>query len=259
MNDKKQILILGSTNRKLATFQNNKLISLSKGPCNEEDLRCIEMDSKAKTLVISVRPDLNNSVSKIPNTVILDKLKAAEIYNLRGFYREFGVDRMANLIGALRNSPKQSLAVLDFGTCTTLSVLKWIEARNSYDYYYGYLSPGLSTTFSSVHSATKSLPLASELEFVEYSLIWKPGTKPFSARDAIFEGIIQQSLMQIELAQQKCDELGNDTKLFLTGGWSNTLLAFLSKTKPSIKPITEANLALWGGFHFMKESELIRT
>lgn len=248
----KQILVLGSTNRKLATFSGDKIKTIKKGSCNQDDLRNLEL-AELETLILSVRPDLESQAKeKITKSVFFDKEQAAIKFSIRGLYKEFGADRLANIIGASSIAPKSSIAVLDFGTCNTLSVINWVDKGNLYEYKNGFICPGLNSSLFYIQDKTTALPKITELEFMEYALKWRPDKVANSAKESIFIGIIWQSLLLVNHALGTLNSLNKPAKLFLTGGWAIAIQSCFGRVSPEERPTIEPNLGLIGGNEYLK-------
>lgn len=211
--NKSQVLLLGSSNRKLAIFENNELKTLNKGTCSEADFQSLNLDLNLKTLIISVRPDLQTNFSN-SNIQFFSNELASRIFNIDNLYLGFGSDRLANLIGAIKYFPNFSVGVLDLGTCTTFSFLEK-QNENSYKLSGGFICPGISPSLQILKQSTSSLPLVSELDFINYCLA---ETSPIcSPKTAICEGILQQTFAlfnKIKIDYPKA-------KLLLVGGWSS--------------------------------------
>jgi type III pantothenate kinase len=210
--NKSQVLLLGSSKRKLAIFENNEISHITKGSCSAVDLQNLNLDQSIKTLIISVRQDLEPNFPK-QNIQFFSNELAGRIFNLNNLYIGFGQDRLASLIAAINFFPSHSIGVLDLGTCNTFSFLEK-TAENGYKLTESFICPGISSSFQVLKQATTSLPLVSELDFINYCLAENNPVN--SPKSAICEGVLQQTFALFN--KIKTDY--SNAKLLLTGGWS---------------------------------------
>ncbi|MDX1919728.1 MAG: type III pantothenate kinase [Candidatus Caenarcaniphilales bacterium] len=256
--EEKQIPLLGSTNRKLAVFSGNTIKSVKKAACSADDLEKLELNG-AETLVISVRPDLKEIAVKKPKVCFFDPDLACNKYGIRGFYKEMGTDRLANLVGAIGMFPQHSLGVLDFGTCTTLTYLSFSPENKVYEYIKGYILPGISSSLKALQSDTTSLPKITEMDFIEYCLSWKPSMVAKTPKASICDGMINSSLLLVQDAINFAKKEASKNKkapfkIIITGGWAVTIQSCLNKLELDTRTTIEANLTLLGGNFYQRNT-----
>lgn len=249
-NKEKQILLLGSSNRKLAVFSGKTLKSVKKAPCNAEDLNSLDF-GKLETIVISVRPDLKELVARKPKVHMFDFEKACKDFGIRGFYKEMGSDRLANLVGAIELFPEHNIGILDFGTCSTLTFVSFSPENKVYEYSKGYILPGISSSFQALATSTTSLPKITEMEFIEHSLGWKPSSIAKTPKHSICDGAIANSILLVQdaiaFAKKESEKCKVPFKVIVTGGWAVTVQSCLNKLGMDTRTFIEANLTLIGG------------
>lgn len=68
--------------------------------------------------------------------------------------QSLGLDRLAAAIGAAGIYPKQSVMVIDAGSCITMDMVK-----KGKEYSGGVIAPGLQMRFNALHTFTEKLPL----------------------------------------------------------------------------------------------------
>lgn len=246
----KQVLLLGSSNRKLAVFSGKNLKSVKKAPCSAEDLNGLDF-GELETLVISVRPDLKEIVAKKPKAYLFDFERACKNFAIRGFYKEMGSDRLANLVGAIGLFPEHNIGILDFGTCSTLTFVSFSPENKVYEYSKGYILPGISNSLQALTSSTTSLPKITEMEFIEYSLNWKPSSLAKTPKHSICDGAIVNSILLVQdaiaFAKKESEKIQQPFKIVITGGWAVTVQSCLNKLGMDTRTFIEANLTLIGG------------
>jgi pantothenate kinase type III len=293
---KKNILFLGSTNRRIGFFQGDKLISVKKSQSSEKDLADIATDLKdetsAATLCVNVRSDLKEGLksfqSVVPNAQLFDPDKACKNFSLTGFYKDCGHDRLANLIGAIELFPANNIVILDFGTCITLTQIKYVsiidsktetqigqrtslhssskngfQANHKYEYVKGFILPGISSLLSLPSQHANGLPIITEMEFIEHCLNWKPAVSAKSPKVSIMEGIIKTVTLLVQEAFNGFHSPFDldppaikDCKVILTGGWAVTVQSLQNKLGVSKNRTTiEPNLGLIGGRRYLEELE----
>jgi pantothenate kinase type III len=244
MTSKSQILILGSSKLKFATFENNLITEIIKSNSTAESLKKLNLDNGIETLVISVKPDLTDLISAKRNIQIFDNEILPQTARIHGVYAGLGVDRLANLIGAASLFPQKAVAVLDLGTCNTLTKAEYSATEKILKFAGGFICPGVSPALASLKVHTASLPKVSELEFLEYTIKQEEAkTQTTSPKEAICEGVFEQTIALINKIQNDLNQQEQDYKLILTGGWSKVF----EKSLQSREIIVEPNLALIGG------------
>ncbi|MDJ0624760.1 MAG: type III pantothenate kinase [Candidatus Caenarcaniphilales bacterium] len=244
----KQILILGNTNLKLAIFSGEELKSIKKETSNAKNVQNLEFVG-ADNLVVSVKPDLHEFLPQNKILTFFDKDLALQTFRIRGLYEEFGVDRLANLIAAMSIYPNNSVGVLDFGTCTTLSILDWQNEEAVYK--GGLIVPGMDCSFEYLSEKTASLNKITDKDILDLPLILDE--IPRSAKESILTGAVQQILFLTDYAIKLLSETNYPCKLLFTGGWSYLVNEVLTKSQAYDKTLIcyEPNLSLIGGNKYL--------
>jgi len=244
--DDTQVLLLGSTKRKLASFSKGKINVVKQGSSNAADLSKMDL-AGLETVVINVRPELNPILENLPKAQIFQTALAMKQFKLHGIYHQMGADRIANLVGATSLFPQKSVAVIDLGTCTTITMLDWVKEREFYEYKGGFITAGVGTSLAAIKQFTSNLPSISEMEFIEFCLNWKPQAIAGSPVESICHGVIKSAIAVVKEAIQLASDVNPQTQVILTGGWAVLVQACLGKVAPKLRPSIESNLALIGG------------
>lgn len=116
-----------------------------------------------------------------------------------------GHDRLANIAGACYLRPKKNVLVIDFGTCTTYSLLI-AEA-----FIGGAISPGRLLRFKSLHDYTGRLPLVTPSDFLPTPI---GNSTTASIRAGVEHAILAETQGMIEAYQARF----NDLEVLITGG-----------------------------------------
>ena len=139
-----------------------------------------------------------------------------------------GKDRIAAVVGAHANHPKQNLLIIDAGTAITYD---FVDAEGKY--LGGNISPGLVTRFKSLKLHTKRLPLVDE-----------QGECPeigYSTETAIRSGVVKGITYEMDAYITEYKLKYSDLFVFLTGGHS-----FYFETKLKNSTFADVNLVLKG-------------
>jgi|688.fasta_scaffold12567_2 pantothenate kinase type III len=264
-----QIVILGSSKLKTATV--NKLIcqdekenkyeiaEIQTWISNKENLLKLKLDSTStlETLIISVRPDLNQFIPARENIHFFDNQKAIDYLQLKNIYTGFGADRLAALLGGISIYPNNSFAIIDLGTCNTFSVLRFDEHSQSYELKNSGIAPGITTSLLSLHEKTASLPLLTKDDFQNYCAELNLNKTPNSTRDSICEGVLIQTIGFIEKIEKLLFQMNsNKSQLIITGGWSEVIGRILQNQNKSQNNIftnflVEPNLCFFGAIKYL--------
>ena len=130
---------------------------------------------------------------------------------------EVGADRLVNAVAAYERF-KRTCVVVDFGTAITYDAVS--EAG---EYLGGIITPGAEISIDALYERAAKLP---KVELAEpRSLIGK------STVDAIRSGIAYGYAGQVEgILRRLRAELGDDTKVILTGGLAQVVVPFVRET-----------------------------
>ncbi|GAF05364.1 type III pantothenate kinase [Saccharicrinis fermentans] len=116
-----------------------------------------------------------------------------------------GKDRIAALVGAYSLHKGAPKLVIDAGTAITID---YLDAHNTFT--GGNISPGIQTRFNALHQNTKKLPL-----------LKLNNESPFlglSTNEAIWSGVQNGAIFEIEAYINHFNTLNINTKTILTGG-----------------------------------------
>lgn len=145
---------------------------------------------------------------------------------------EIGADRIANVVAA-QEIAGPSVIVVDFGTATTISVIK------NGVFTGGSIMPGIDLMCKSLHSGTSKLPLVNMSELVTEGLNLHAIGKDTTI--CIISGIIYGTAGGVERLISEMEEAERPFRLVVTGGNAGLIRRFLKKDY-----IFEPNLTLHG-------------
>lgn len=139
---------------------------------------------------------------------------------------EVGADRIAAAVGAATLHPGENLVVVDFGTATTLDVI-----RGGSDYLGGLIMPGLRTCMESLVERTAKLPPVEIV--VPESMVGRSTTESiqsglyYSHYFAIREMLQQIRRQEFAGAPVRCIGTGGFSRLFEHAGLFDNIYADL--------------------------------
>ena len=131
---------------------------------------------------------------------------ATSIKNHYQFPEKLGLDRLAAVVGAHFLYPKNSMMVIDAGTCVTYDA---VDAQGNY--FGGSISPGLKMRFKALKHYTKKLPLIE----ADLSFNKKQGN---NTKEAILSGVQSGLKYEAEGFIKNQIEQHPNTNILLTGG-----------------------------------------
>jgi type III pantothenate kinase len=168
--------------------------------------------------------DFIREFSRSDNVVRITKAASLKIsYNS---LETLGTDRICSAEGAFYLYKKimdesflpenHFLVSIDFGTCTTINIIK--EPNK---FIGGMISPGVPMMFNSLHHKTAQLPSVRTTEYI--------GVIGNSTKTCIASGIISsaQGLIDIAINHLKDELNAEDIKFFITGGNAEIVKPFL--------------------------------
>jgi type III pantothenate kinase len=209
---------------------------------------------KIDSIISSVVPSLNTSIIDAVKDIcgkkplVLNHKSNSGITFAVSKPSEVGADRIANAVAGLHCTDiwadgkpqifrsKKAVAVVDFGTATTITVCAPKNLRLSGDpfadekhkFIGGAIMPGIELMLKSLYSGTSKLPLA---------VLKKPGAAlGKSTVSSIISGIVYGTAAAVEhLIKSMEKETGFKLKLVLTGGHAK-LMSPLIKRKHRVVP-----------------------
>lgn len=147
-----------------------------------------------------------------------------------------GLDRIANVCGALHFHPKSTSLIIDLGTCITYDVIE-----SGLIYHGGAISPGLQMRFKAMNDYSARLPRLENADGAKF-----PGeSTDQSLRNGVYYGILGEINQFISETEQSFGEV----KVHLTGG-------DFKRFEKGLKCLIFANpkLTLWGLYELLKSN-----
>lgn len=157
------ILDFGNSYKKLAFFDNNKIIELKifKNLTLDNLINFTKNKTQIKSAIISSVVEYPKSIKKHLvdnyNFIELNKNTSLPIINKYKTPETLGPDRIAAVVGANNLYPGKDILVIDAGTCITYD---FINSDN--EYLVGSISPGIKLRFNALYNFTDKLPLINE-------------------------------------------------------------------------------------------------
>ncbi|MDR1091703.1 MAG: type III pantothenate kinase [Prevotella sp.] len=224
----------GNASAKVALFDKDKLMmSFMFKPLREAQMEKILNQFSPRYGILSAVADLSPSVidllrKRMERFIELDTQVSLPVQVMYRTPETLGRDRLAAVVGAQSLYPHRDILVIDAGTAITYEIL---DASGKY--WGGNISPGMTTRFKSLKSATKRLPLLDErgdLPNIGYDT-------ETAIRSGVVTGITYEMDAYIDEYKLKHPELF----VFLTGGHS-----FYFETKLKNPTFADVNLVLRG-------------
>ena len=199
------------------TAIDNKLLS--------EDIFNKHFINTNKIIVANVASDLLTtkleSWCKNNNLVYIEVKSEKKRGNVISAYEQpeqFGIDRWLTLLGAAQLYPDKHVLIIDSGTATTIDLL-----ASSGKHLGGWILPGISTLFNSIHSETVNVN-AAVTNVTSLMLGTNTTSNVNNACWAATVGLIEQAIHQSQLQVTRLDEI------IITGG-NGKVLQQLSSTQ----------------------------
>jgi type III pantothenate kinase len=204
------VVDIGNTNTKLAIYEDQKKISVSR----INDLNCKDLEKEL--IGFNIKKTIISSVKKLPaniSNLFFSDITFVHILSDKSrlpFKIEYttpqtlGTDRLAAVAGAFNLFPGEEVMVIDAGTAITFDYL------SADTYKGGNISPGLAMRFKALNKFTDRLPLESP-----GSNYTNPGQ---NTRDAILAGVITGVIYEINEYIRTFESRHTSTKIILTGG-----------------------------------------
>jgi len=201
----------GNTFTKLSVSVGKKLAEIQS--CSDDNLgreitRLYSAYPIENTIFSDVRDAYtNDAINKLlPNPLlkVIHTLKFPFLLNY-STPETIGADRLANMTGACALRPEQNVLVIDFGTCTTYSLL--IAGA----FLGGSIAPGRSMRFKALHHFTGTLPLI-EPSADQKSLL---GT---STTGSILSGVDHAIVLETDAMISEYKSQYDHLEVILTGG-----------------------------------------
>lgn len=229
------------TNGKVEDYKRNKHSELSLLPWSEVK------KNNYPVVIEGALPHMNEAVETIAKEYQIKfiEINVSNQHLIKHTYEALGIDRVCNLIGALKSFPnlKSPIIVFDFGTATTMT-----SCDQNGNFLGGIIRIGFEAELKAMSSQTLSLPhvnLAREQKIIKLNPLSK------STEDAMLHGVIigQLSLIDYYLNLFK-QEVHSDPKIVFTGGNSSIIKRFYNKKYDLHDPY----LTLKGIYHCYMEN-----
>lgn len=228
------VIDTGNTFTKIAVFEHDKLVSITKvAQLNEEDLKAIVQKHAIKKLIYaSVKQDFDFKLA-IPVLKFNHQTKIP-IQNRYQTPETLGLDRLAAVIGASHLYKSTDILVIDAGTCITYDFI-----NKQKEYKGGSISPGLQMRFKAMHAFTGKLPLVTlgENTDIFYGV---------STNEALQSGVINGLIFEVSGYIQHYLNLNPETKIILCGGDASFFDTRLKNSIFAHQILTEPDLVLIG-------------
>ena len=171
------------------------------------------------------------------NVLMLNSETALPIKNRYKSKETLGNDRLAGVVAATVQFPKNYVLVVDAGTCITFDLI-----NDKKEYLGGSIAPGLQMRLKALNSQTARLPLV-ELQYTT-KLIGGDTTS------SILSGVVNGTLAEIDALISRYKEHYPNLQVIITGGDAN----FFDKVlKNSI--FADLNLVLKGLNEILRYNE----
>ncbi|WP_075591599.1 type III pantothenate kinase [Labilibacter marinus] len=205
----------GNTFTKIGVFDKGDLIhsDSSKNPDKSLFSKLQQSFSIDQLIISSVKTDYTKvndvldkfNISNINTSHILNASSFLPIKNNYKTPHTMGKDRIAALVGGFKLYPSTPLLIIDSGTAITVDYL-----NENGTFLGGNISPGLQTRFNALHQNTEKLPLLNQHDHSPFMGL--------CTDEAIWSGVQNGILFEVEGYINHFNELNNSTKTILTGG-----------------------------------------
>jgi type III pantothenate kinase len=209
---KSLVLDLGNTNKKVAVFQNGRLVhfeqsgSLTLAKIKPILKRHEPFDSCILASVSIYSAAVRNFLmEKIPFFIEPSATTPLPVTIQYQSRNTLGFDRVAAVVAGTVIFPGQDVLVVNAGTCITYDYIN----RNQ-EYQGGAISPGIRLRLNALHTFTGKLPLVS---FKDVSILTGRTTE-----ESILSGVLTGATAEIEGIAGRYREKHPDLKIILSGG-----------------------------------------
>ncbi len=158
-------------------------------------------------IVSSVNKDATEILALFPDAkrLLLDANTPVPIKNLYKTPATLGMDRLADVVGAISLFPGLPCLCIDAGTCITYDCID-----EHAHYYGGSIAPGLEMKFKALHTFTARLPL---VERHENALLVGSTTE-----ESILSGVQVGTIKEMEGIIEEYKTRHKGLKIIITGG-----------------------------------------
>ncbi|MCI2229046.1 type III pantothenate kinase [Polaribacter sp. MSW13] len=212
------IIDVGNTSVKVAVFKQDKVVELAffdKKRILSEVKKIVKKYKISIGIMSSVALISKMKLEKLQKTLKLKLVSSktkVPFVNLYKTPKTLGVDRIALVVGAVKNFPQKNVLVIDAGTCITFDFV-----NKESEYLGGAISPGILMRYKALKKFTSKLPLLDKKK--PNNLIGD------STIESIHSGIVNGVVQEIDGVIEQYKMKYSDLTIVLTGG--DTI--FLSK------------------------------
>lgn len=219
------IVDAGNTYVKVAVFQGDKMLShesFKKEVFQKKIKKTLknfpEVDQMITSSVTKLREETKEFLSKLKIKVLkLTHETNVPFQNKYTTPATLGVDRIALIVAAVTQFPKQNVLVIDAGTCITYDFKTYEEI-----YLGGGISPGIQLRYKTLNLLTANLPLLNPKMPENYI--------GDSTENAIHSGVSVGVITEIDGIIERYKEQFEHLTVILTGGDTNFLAKRLKNT-----------------------------
>lgn len=212
------VIDFGNTRLKAGVFVENHLqeiVYLPDAPSLFEWVLQARFSSAIVMATQHLSEDFLPNLRKILPTLHFSSETPLPIGKLYDTPQTLGADRLATAVGAWHLFPQTNCLIIDAGTCITLDFL---SAEGNFE--GGNITLGVAMRFKALHQFTAKLPLVAIAETLP-TLIGK------NTKQAIYNGVINGTLAEIETTIAHYSNLFPNLKVLLCGGDSDFLGSLL--------------------------------
>jgi type III pantothenate kinase len=205
------IIDLGNTNKKLALYDNGRLVKLEVFPELSLPMVMDFADEKPGithcilSSVISYPSSVRNFLKKNFFFIELDEHTSLPIRNLYKTPVTLGKDRLAAAVAGHLRFRGDPVLVINAGSCITYDLV-----NENGEYLGGSISPGIQMRFRALHTFTGKLPLINGNKRVSLT-----GT---TTRESVLSGVINGSVAEVEGIASQYLQKYNNLHVILSGG-----------------------------------------
>lgn len=219
------IVDAGNTYVKVAVFQGDKMLSdesFKKERFQEKILKILKTHAEVDKIITSSVTKLSDATKQFLADLDVKVLKLTHetkvpFQNNYATPETLGVDRIALVVAAVMQYPKQNVLVIDAGTCITYDFKTHEEI-----YLGGGISPGIQLRYKTLNLLTANLPLLTPKMPDSYI-----GN---TTESAIHSGVTVGTIAEIDGIIDRYKEQFAHLTVILTGGDTNFLAKRLKNT-----------------------------
>lgn len=212
------VIDVGNTRVKAAVFEGHKLVELvvfDKRKIISEITKIYKENSISEGIISNVATISENKLAqlrKIVNFKVVSSSTRVPFTNLYESPQTLGVDRIALVVGAIKEFPNKNVLIIDAGSCITFD---FINSKGCY--LGGAISPGIRMRYKALNKFTANLPLIDSFELDDF--VGK------NTRKSIISGVLNGVKQEINGVIAGYESKYSHLTIVLTGGDTN----FLSK------------------------------